>query len=150
MNINFNEVRKHVDLYFKEHLPQYTVLEIRRKSNHPDDAHLWMVSAMKSDGTYAVWTGWNEAVQSLNHGHYDLKNLADCKRIFDEHQNIQQYFEVYKYSQNAQYRLFVTDSEKAARNYCETQNWELKDENEFVWNLNYRQAYCPAPSSKEV
>lgn len=84
MNINLSEVRKHVELYFKEHLSQYTVLEIRRKSSHPEDAHLWMVSAMKSDGTYAVWTGWNEATQNLNHGHYDLKALEECEKIFEE------------------------------------------------------------------
>ena len=84
MNINLSEVRKHVELYFKEHLSQYTVLEIRRKSSHPEDAPLWMVSAMKSDGTYAVWTGWNEATQNLNHGHYDLKALEECEKIFEE------------------------------------------------------------------
>ena len=84
MNINLNEVRKHIELYFKEHLPQYTVLEIRRKTNHPDDDYLWMVSAKKSDGTYAVWTGWNEAAQSLNHGHYNLKSMEECEKIFEE------------------------------------------------------------------
>lgn len=29
MGIDLNEIRKHVELYFKEHLPKYTVLEIR-------------------------------------------------------------------------------------------------------------------------
>lgn len=45
MNINLNKVREHVELYFKENLPKYTVLEIRRKSSHPDDSYLFMVSA---------------------------------------------------------------------------------------------------------
>lgn len=84
MNINFYEVREHIELYFKENLPQYTVLEIRRKSSHPDDAHLFMVSAKKSNGTYAVWTGWNEATQNLNHGHYDLQSIEECGKIFEE------------------------------------------------------------------
>lgn len=84
MNINLNEVKKHVELYFKEHLPQYTVMEIRRKSYHPDDKHLWMVSAKKSDGTYALWTSWNDTVQSLNHGHYGLKSMEECEKIFEE------------------------------------------------------------------
>ena len=138
MSINLNEVKKDVELYFKEHLPQYTVvLEIRRKSNHPDDDYLYMVSAKKSDNTYAVWT-WNESTKSLNHGHYNLKSVEDCEKIFEEHQDVKQYFEVYKYSQNSQFRLFITDSEGTAKNYCETHNWELKDENEFVWNLDYR------------
>ena len=84
MNINLNEVREHVELYFKENLPKYTVLEIRQKSSHPDDSHLFMVSAKKGDGTYAVWTGWNELNQSLNHGHYDLKSAEECENIFEE------------------------------------------------------------------
>ena len=144
MNINLNEVRKDIELYFKDHLPKYTVLEIRRKSNHPDDYYLWMVSAKKPDGTYAVWNSWNQLTKSLNHGHYGLKSAEDCIRIFEEYQDFKQYFEVYKYSQNAQFQVFVTDSEETAKNYCEIQNWELKDENEFVWNLDYRQIGHPA------
>lgn len=42
-----------------------------------------MVSAKKSNGTYAVWTAWNEATQSLNHGHYDLKSLEECEKGFE-------------------------------------------------------------------
>lgn len=30
MNINLNEMRKHIEIYFKENLPQYTVLEIKK------------------------------------------------------------------------------------------------------------------------
>ena len=48
MSKDITEIREHIELYFKEHLPQYTVLEIRRKSSHPDGEHLWMVSAKKS------------------------------------------------------------------------------------------------------
>lgn len=84
MNINLSEVREHIELYFKENLPQYTVLEVRNKSSHPDDAHLFMVSAKKSNGTYALWTGWNELSQSLNHGHYDLKSAEECEKLFEE------------------------------------------------------------------
>ena len=84
MSINFDEVKKHMELYFKENLPQYTILEIRNKSSHPDDAHLFMVSAEKSNGTYALWTGWNELNQSLNHGHYDLQSAAECEKLFEE------------------------------------------------------------------
>lgn len=84
MSKDKTKIRKHIELYFKEHLPQYTVLEIRRKSSHPDDTHLWMVSAKKSDSTFAVWTGWNELNQSLNHGHYDLQSIEECEKIFEE------------------------------------------------------------------
>ncbi len=84
MKVDVNKVREHVELYFKEHLPQYTVLEIRKKSYHPDDCYLYMVSAGKEDGTYAVWTSWNETTQSLNYGHYGLKSTEDCEKVFQK------------------------------------------------------------------
>ncbi|MBD5475531.1 MAG: hypothetical protein HDR17_06040 [Lachnospiraceae bacterium] len=48
MSKDITEIKEHIELYFKEHLPQYTVLAIRRKSSHPDDKHLRMASAKKS------------------------------------------------------------------------------------------------------
>lgn len=84
MDKKLNEVKKHVESYFKEHLPQYKVLEIRRKSYHPDDDYLYMVSAKKDDSTFAVWTSWNETMQSLNYGHYDLLSVEDCERLFNK------------------------------------------------------------------
>ena len=143
MDINLNEIRKHIELYFKEHLPQYTVLAVRRKSSHPDDTHLWMVSAEKSNGTFTVWTGWNEATQNLNHGHYDLKSIEECEKTFEEYQNIQTYFEVYKCSQNVKLRLFVADTEEAATKFCEEQNWKFEDENGFTWSLDYSKVSFP-------
>lgn len=137
MGIDLSEIRKNVEIYFKEHLPQYEVLEIRRKSSHPDDYYLYMVSARKENGTYAVWTSWNENTQSLNHGHHDLASIEDCERIFAEFQNVKPYFEVYKCSQHARFQLFVTESEKSAKNFCEQNHWQLVDENGFVWDLDY-------------
>lgn len=84
MKTDLSDVRKHVELYFKKYLHEYTVLEIRRKSYHPDDDYLWMVSAEKEDGTFAVWTSWNETSQSLNYGHYNLKSIEDCEKVFEE------------------------------------------------------------------
>ena len=78
------EVMEQVKLYFKENLPKYTVLKIRKKSYHPDDSHLYMVSAEKNDGTYAVWISWNQKLKSLNHGHYDLQSEEDCEKVVDE------------------------------------------------------------------
>ena len=78
------EVMEQVKLYFKEDLPQYTVIKIRQKSYHPDDSHLYMVSAKKDDGTYAVWTSWNQKLKSLNHGQYDLQSEEDCEKVMDE------------------------------------------------------------------
>ncbi len=80
-------VRYNVEEYFKKHLPQYRVLEIRKKSVYPKDSYLFMVSARKEDGTYAVWTAWNEATQSLNYGHYALQTLEDCEKVFAEFYN---------------------------------------------------------------
>lgn len=84
MKIDLSVVRENVELYFKKYLPEYTVLEIRRKSYHPDDDYLWMVSAKKADNSFAVWTSWNETTQSLNYGHYDLKSIEDCEKVFEE------------------------------------------------------------------
>lgn len=78
MNNNFIETVRHVAEYFEQHLPQYAIMEVRRKSCHPDDDYLYAVSAKKDDGTFAVWTCWNEKLQSLNHGHYGLKSFEEC------------------------------------------------------------------------
>ena len=78
------EVIEDVKAYFKDHLPKYAVLKVRRKSYHPDDSYLYMVSAKKDDGTYAVWTGWNETTKSLNYGHYDLTSEEDCEKVMNE------------------------------------------------------------------
>lgn len=60
MDHNLTKTRKHIRLYFQEHLPQYTLLEIRRKSSHPEDSHLYMAFAKRDDGTYTVWTTWKK------------------------------------------------------------------------------------------
>lgn len=82
---DFPEVRKNVEAYLKKYLPEYTVVEIRRKSYHPLDSYLYMVSAKRSDGKYAVWTAWNESTQALNHGHYCLESEKVCEEIFEEY-----------------------------------------------------------------
>ena len=82
---DLKQVRFNVEEYFKKHLPQYTVLEIKQKSEYPEDCYLFMVSAIKDDGTFSMWTSWNETVQSLNYGHYNLESYADCEMLFEEH-----------------------------------------------------------------
>ena len=84
---DMKQVRMNVEQYFKKHLPEYTVLEIRKKSVYPEDSYLFMVSAIKEDGTFAVWTSWNETSQSLNYGHYNLQTLEDCEKVFEEFYN---------------------------------------------------------------
>lgn len=79
-----SDVRMQVGFYFKENLPRYTVLDIRRQSSHPADHYLYMVKAKKDDDTYTVWTCWNQSTKSLNCGHYDLLSEEDCERVMDE------------------------------------------------------------------
>lgn len=85
MDVVSKEVEVNVKEYFKENLSRYEVLEIRRKSYHPDDSHLFLVAAKKDDGSFAVWTGWNDKTKSLNYGHYDLKDLDTCHKVMDEY-----------------------------------------------------------------
>ena len=73
--------------YFQEHLPGYEVVRVRRKSCHEEDSFLYMVAAKNNKGSYAVWTSWNQRIQSLNHGHYDLADMESCERIMDEFYN---------------------------------------------------------------
>lgn len=84
---DMKQVRVNVEEYFKKNLPQYTVLEIKQKSEYPEDAYLFMVSAIKDDGSFAVWTSFNEITQSLNYGHYNLESYSDCEALFEEHYN---------------------------------------------------------------
>lgn len=138
MNTELSKVVMHIKAYFKSYLPGYSVLEVRRKSFHPDDDYLFMVSAKKNDDdTYAVFTNWNEQTQCLNHGHYNLKSIKDCDVIFAEFQNEQHYFAVYKCSQNARLQLFTVNSGEDAQNFCEEHQWQLTDENGFVWDLDH-------------
>ncbi len=89
MYINFKDVVQHVCDYFDEHLPQFTVFEVRRQSYDPADNYLYMVTAKHQNGSYAVWTSWNESIQILNHGHYGLPDMKSCAEIMTEYQNAQ-------------------------------------------------------------
>ena len=85
---DMKQVRKNVEEYFKKNLPQYVVLEIKKKSVFSEDSYLFMVSAAnENDGCFAVWTCWNETSQSLNYGHYDLQTLEECEQVFKEFYN---------------------------------------------------------------
>ena len=78
------EVFAHVKKYLLMRLPQYELVKIIRASDHIEDDYLYMVSAKhKENGTYTVWTCWNESTQSLNFGHYGLSEDG-CEEIFNE------------------------------------------------------------------
>lgn len=78
------KVIENIHRYFLEKLPNYEVVKVRKKSCYEEDSFLFMVTAKKNTGSYAVWTSWNEQTQSLNHGHYDLTDLETCERIMNE------------------------------------------------------------------
>ena len=81
----YDKVRKNINAYFKKMLPNYELISVARQSNLPQDAHLYMISAVqKKTGEYAVWTSWNEKIQNLNFGHYCLKPKTEIVLdIFD-------------------------------------------------------------------
>lgn len=79
------KVYEQVKEYFREHLPDYQVIDVKRKSHHPDDSHMWMVSAYHpKDDTYAFWSCYNSETDSLNHGHYGLQFESDLEDLFIE------------------------------------------------------------------
>lgn len=69
--------------YFDKYLPNYQITDVCRKSNHPEDAYLYSVVAVKGD-EYACWTSWNETAQSLNYGHYSLVSRETAIGILKE------------------------------------------------------------------
>lgn len=78
------KVTNNIEKYFKENLPAYEVVEIRKKSEYEADSYLYMVATKKDDGTYAVWTCWNEKLQTLNHGHYGIHDVESCHKLMEE------------------------------------------------------------------
>lgn len=78
------EVSEHVAQYLASGMPQYSLVEICRHSNHPDDRHIYSVAGLHKDGSYACWTNWNDDRQSLNHGHYRLKDLKTAEEIIKD------------------------------------------------------------------
>ncbi len=44
-------------------------------------------------------------------------------------------FRVYKVAQTASYEMAEFETEQEAIEFCEAYGWEVKDENEFVWDM---------------
>lgn len=80
-------VKRNVLDYFdnEEHLACYTVKEVVRASEHPQDNFLYMVIAQHENGSYAVWTSWNETTHSLNFGHYGISSYKEAKTVCGEY-----------------------------------------------------------------
>lgn len=66
-------VVEHIKAYFEKELPGFTPVMVHRSSNDPSDSYLYSVVAQGASGKYACWSSWNESLQSMNHGHYNLK-----------------------------------------------------------------------------
>lgn len=75
-----DSVKQYLDRSFTD----MKLCHIYRKSNHPDDQYLYMVTAAKSDGTFSCWSSWNSITGSLNHGHYYLPSEQDAISILQE------------------------------------------------------------------
>lgn len=66
-----------LNAYFEEHLSDYEICHVYRKSNYQEDGQIYSVTARNRKGEYACWSSWNAAARSLNHGHYNLPTEAD-------------------------------------------------------------------------
>lgn len=109
-----NNVIESIETYFANNFPNMHVCHIYRKSNHPEDQYLYMVTAAKNDGTFSCWSSWNAITNSLNYGHYNLKSeqegISILKDLFND----------------------ITDEqEKYGMNACKyTENTVIEDEEE--------------------
>ena len=59
------------------------------------------------------------------------------EEMVKEYMDETKYFAVYRYAHNVRERMFVTENKEQARQFCEDNNWEWRDENDFVWELDY-------------
>ena len=58
----------------------YNFICAERKSKHPDDQDLYVVVAKRKNAPdyYTFWSCYNDARQTLNHGHYGYERLNKC------------------------------------------------------------------------
>ena len=50
------------------------------------------------------------------------------------------YYVVYGYSQKLKRQMLVADNEEQAKQFCEDHGYEWRDENGFIWDLDYGEA----------
>lgn len=81
MNPIPEQVINSLNTYFEKFLPDYEICHIYRKSNYQEDNYIYSVTAGNRNGEYACWSSWNAAVESLNHGHYNLSAESDAIHI---------------------------------------------------------------------
>lgn len=68
--------------------PEDKVKMILPISRHPDDKNLYTVLAQNNKNhTYTVWTSYNAETNSLNNGHYDIKDLNEAARLMCQFSN---------------------------------------------------------------
>ena len=79
------EIYENIKNYMAENLETYRLVDVQRKSNHPDDHYLYMVIGKKiTNNTYAVWSCWNSSIGGLAHGKYGLNSLTEASKTLDE------------------------------------------------------------------
>jgi len=79
-----DDVIANISEYFSRHLPGYQLVQVCRKSNHPEDANLYSVVASKDKNEFACWTSWNNTTRSLNYGHYGLHSEHEASETLEE------------------------------------------------------------------
>lgn len=78
-----DDVIENVKNYFAKEMPRYIPVYVCRGSNHPEDDYRYSVIG-KREEEYSCWTSWNESTQSLNHGHYGMKDFADAMKVLHD------------------------------------------------------------------
>lgn len=82
------DVFETLNSYLKSKMPEYRVLNIYRKSNHPEDNYLYSVVGYNvNNNTFCCWSSWNMSLATLNNGHYMLNSQSDAIAILQEQFN---------------------------------------------------------------
>lgn len=77
LNVN-NNVKENIKKYLEEKLSNYELISVGHVPTESDFIYRVLAKKKKNPypeymGDFAVWTCWNETTQSLNWGHYDLR-----------------------------------------------------------------------------
>lgn len=132
------EVVGHIVDYFKEYLPNYTVMGVGRKSFHPDEAHLYVVLSKKDDGSYGFCDCWDERKKTLNRGRYGIEFLDSFVKLFNGGQcDGGICYAVYSCTDQVKNLLFITEDEERAGKFCEDHDWKWEDDCGDICRLIY-------------
>lgn len=89
------KVVEHIREYFQSEMPGFTPVLVQRQSNAPGDNYLYEVVGRGGSGKYACWTSWNDSLQSLNHGHYNIKEDDAMQILWENFYDVTDEVEIY-------------------------------------------------------